>query len=178
MTETDRYPVSVPLDLLESGEIRIDLSLPPGALAALRERLGTMSVDNAAATLVLRRAGRIVEVEGDATAAVVQACVVTGEPVLQVIHEPVRLRLVPPGDPLIASGDIDADDEWDVEPFAAGAIPLSDIVEEAVILGLDPYPRAPGAAFEQAADPDDGAGEAGSSAFAALARLKPARSGG
>jgi len=53
-----------------------------------------------------------------------------------------------------------------------GAVDLGALATEFLILGLDPYPRQPGAVFRPPADarPDEGP-------FAALAKLKRGRDG-
>ena len=55
-----------------------------------------------------------------------------------------------------------------VLPLIGGAVDLGALAVEFLMLGLDPYPRKPGAVFEE--PPQDRKAEAG--AFAALAKLK------
>jgi hypothetical protein len=56
------------------------------------------------------------------------------------------------------------------EPLVDGMVDLGKIATEFLILGIDPYPRKPGAAF--VAPPDK---ETAGKAFAALAALKRSR---
>jgi uncharacterized metal-binding protein YceD (DUF177 family) len=76
---------------------------------------------------------------------VVQACVVTDEPVPGAIEEDVALRFVPED----AAGDDEielSEDALDTVFYAGGAIDLGEAAAETLALALDPYPRAPGAA--------------------------------
>jgi hypothetical protein len=58
--------------------------------------------------------------------------------------------------------------KWnDPEPLVGGKVDLGAIATEFLILGLDPYPRKPGAVFDP--PPEDRASD---SPFAALAKLK------
>jgi hypothetical protein len=60
----------------------------------------------------------------------------------------------------------------ETEPLIGGSIDLGALATEFLILGLDPYPRKPGATFQPPADakPEE-------SPFAALAALKKGRDG-
>ena len=64
--------------------------------------------------------------------------------------------------------DVSADDETDsLEPLVGGTVDLGAIATEYFLLGIDPYPRKPGAVFEPPS-----AGDAATKPFAALAALK------
>ena len=65
------------------------------------------------------------------------------------------------------------DVKWnDPEPLIGGVVDLGALAIEFLILGLDPYPRKPGAVFEP---PQDHKPEAGP--FAALAKLAKGQDG-
>jgi hypothetical protein len=118
--------------------------------------------------------------ETDFVADVVQACVVTLEPVTSHIarsftrelHLEPRLQrfadkggLVPP-----AAAEDEAPDE-----IASATYDVAGPLREEFALAIDPYPRAPGVAFEAPADAD--AGDRPESPFAVLGKLKSAGSG-
>src|SRR5205823_791547 len=113
--------------------------------------------------------GEGLRVNGRIDARVVQTCVVTLEPVENAVAEAVDLIFVPASD--VASEqpsesiELDADDA--AELMTNGTIDLGAIATEFFLLGLDPYPRKPGAMFDPPA-----AGEAADGPFAALAALK------
>lgn len=116
-----------------------------------------------------RDTGRGAKISGELEAEVVQACVVTLEPVPQTVREPiaVELRDAAAIDP---TADIDPEEEADLEPLDPdGSIPLGRIVYEVLAAGLDPFPRAPEATVTWS-DPATRANPP--SAFAALDRLR------
>ena len=103
----------------------------------------------------LRFAGRLVpegsrdwRLEGQLGATVVQPCVVTAEPVTTRIDEPVLRRYLadmeePEGD------EVEMPEDDTAEPLPA-TLDLSAIMVEALALALPLYPRAEGAALDQA----------------------------
>jgi hypothetical protein len=85
------------------------------------------------------------------TAAVVQACVVTLEPVPSRIDEPVRVEFRPGEDYAIDNTNApDLDAEYDIEPIADGILQTGRIVFEQFAASLDPYPRTPNATLAKA----------------------------
>jgi uncharacterized metal-binding protein YceD (DUF177 family) len=143
------------------------------ALAAEYDLLGVHAL-KATATLTPTADG--VAVGGRLTADIVQACVVTLDPVAQHIDEPFSVRFVRPGSPELealmkphAEIVVDPAAEDPPEVLEGPTLDLGAVVEEAFVLAIDPYPRAPGAVLpaESAGTGDDPA-----SPFAVLARLK------
>lgn len=100
-----------------------------------------------------------VHVSGRVSAAVSQVCVVTLDPFDSQIDEDVEVDFAAPG--AVSNGQ-DPPDE-----IVNGAIDLGILTAEFFVLGLDPYPRRPGAdfTFERSDDPAE-------SPFAALEKLK------
>ena len=150
------------------------LTLEPSAdtRATLARHVGALEVPELKATLALAtdRKSRV-EVTGRLTGRVIQACVVTLEPLEAVIDEEVAVRFstdarlgeAEPGVEIELS--VDAEDP--PEPIVDGRIDLGAILTEFFSLGVDPYPRKPGAEWQPPADERDG-----NSPFAALAELK------
>jgi hypothetical protein len=115
-------------------------------------------------------------VVGEVSATVGQNCVVTLEPLVSEIEEKVDLVFSPP----LPGQELEKDEDEEPEkrprrskqnldgpePLLDGAIDLGALAIEFLILGIDPYPRKPGAKFEPPQDvaPDPGP-------FAALAGL-------
>lgn len=132
--------------------------------AALARRLGIPGVERLRAELRLRpEPGGAVLVEGKLSAAVVQSCVVTLEPVAQHIEEDVLFRLLPAGQ---EPGE--GPDEVDEIATESGTADLGEAIAEQLALALDPYPRAPGAVLPAEAT------EAAEHPMAALAKLRAA----
>lgn len=131
--------------------------------AALARRFGILGVNRLEAELRLRPApGALAAVDGRLSAEVVQACVVTLEPVLQHVSEAVSLRILAPG--ATPSEDPEAPDEVEA---TGETVELGEALAEQLSLALDPYPRAPGASL-----PDPGGDGAPSGPFAGLAALR------
>jgi hypothetical protein len=148
--------------------------------AAERDRLasflGIPAVHEMRAEMVVRPWRSIgVRVEGRVVAVLDQACVVTLEPVRQVIDEPIAVAMMP-GRPDEGTGAVDIDPLGpdDPEVFDGRTVDLGAIAVEHVALGLDPYPRAPGASFDPGltADAASGDEEPAASPFASLEDLK------
>jgi len=118
----------------------------------LAERFGLLGLDRLEATVRLRRGGAdLILADGHFEADVMQACVVTLEPV------PARLALdfaVTFGNPTVHGGAVvvDLDEEDPPEEIVNGRIDLGEAVAQQLAIALDPYPRSPAAQ-----DPAEGA---------------------
>lgn len=117
-----------------------------------------------------------VRVEGRLRADVVQACVITLQPVPAHIDERFSLSFLPAdaiaADPkTVAEAEVIVvyDEEDPPEPLEGNSIDFGPILAEQLALALDPYPRAPGATLE--GSEDDGGANPGSP-FAALSKLR------
>jgi hypothetical protein len=122
------------------------------------------------ASFDLARRGDELKVVGSVSAVVAQTCVVTLEPVENVVEEPVDVTFAPPrasDRPEAAEILVESDAEDPPEALIAGRADLGALATEFLLLGIDPYPRKPGAAFASPATE-----EAPPGPFAALAALK------
>lgn len=172
------YPVSIPVnrDQVPDSGLEIAFLADAAQRAAFARYLGVPSVERVEAALKVEpRARRALAVSGRVACDLVQTCVVSLEPVAATIDEAVAIRYVPDaGRQSDAGEDVLAAEEVDTEPLEGGAIDVGALIAQTLALGLDPYPRRPGAVFEAGADGDDGPAPTG--AFAGLARLR--REGG
>ncbi|OIQ93104.1 hypothetical protein GALL_249140 [mine drainage metagenome] len=166
----------VRLETLSVAERGYEIEASPEECAALAERFGILAVDRLAAQLRLKMlpGGELVRLKAKFQARVRQACVITLEPVRQDIDDGFDLTYGPEEevedtDILV---DLDADDP--PEPIRGGAIDLGEAVAEHLALALDPFPRAPGAAFQEIGGEEEPAPEEGGKPhpFAALASLQ------
>ena len=150
-------------------------------LKELADRFGiaeVVSLSGLAKVRPYKKAG--LTVEADFRAEVVQNCVVTLEPVHQLIEESFTQRYLPehmisPDLPQASNEreieiDIEADDA--PEPMTGNGVEIGEAVAERLALALDPYPRKPGVAFEPPVDEADDAPESKPNPFAALEKLK------
>lgn len=116
-------------------------------------------------------------VNGSVTAKVVQSCVVTLAPVKAHVEEPFdRLFSRFAEEDTAIDIDIEYDEDDPPDPLGEG-VDIGAIAVEALSLGLEPYPRAPGAAFEEVIATPPGAEPLSPEAtkpFAGLASLKKA----
>jgi hypothetical protein len=186
MSERNK-PVPVPWhvpvaleDIAESGR-HFDLVADQDIRAAVAQVAALRDLPRLEASFDVTHSGVSgLHVVGHVSATVGQNCVVTLEPLTNEIEEDIDVVFAPP-QPLEAEADEDDDSEeesrkpkrsWDgPEPLRGGAVDLGALATEFLILGVDPYPRKPGAVFQPPQDvtPDPGP-------FAVLAKL--AKDGG
>jgi uncharacterized metal-binding protein YceD (DUF177 family) len=172
------HPWSVPVvvdDIPETG-LHLELEAPDTVRAAVAQLAGVRDVQRLSAVFDLTRRGAGVQVDGQISGWVGQTCVVTLEPMDTDIAETVDLRFTPQA---AAEADLEAAterhmaDEEPPEPLIGGKVDLGAIATEFLMLGIDPYPRKPGAQF--AAPKVE---ETGAHPFAALEALKKGPGGG
>jgi len=164
-------------DVAETGE-HFDLVADAEVRAAVARMAGLRDLPRLEANFDVTKQGAGLRVAGRVSATVGQTCVVTLEPIANEVAETVDLLFVPRPAAPQAQPDDDGkaqprEAKWDdPEPLVDGAIDLGALAIEFLILGLDPYPRKPGAVFQPPADasPLDGP-------FAALATLKKGQDG-
>jgi hypothetical protein len=129
------------------------------ALADLGDLREVLSA-SASLDLTLMREGRV-HVIGRVKARIGQTCVVTLDPIESDIDEAIDLIFAPP-DQIPALADLvddgaesDAEIPDPPEPIVAGMIDLGRLATDALLLGVDPYPRKRGVIFEPPAVPAD-----------------------
>jgi Large ribosomal RNA subunit accumulation protein YceD len=171
-----QVPVAIE-DVAETGQ-HFDLVADDDTRAAVARVVGLRDLPRLEANFDVTRHGADgLHVSGRMSATVGQNCVVTLEPLTNEVEEDIDLMFAPPPPSVErkAGEDEAAEDgserpqrSWNgPEPLVGGGVDLGALATEFLILGLDPYPRKPGAVFEAPQDvkPDPGP-------FAALAGLK------
>ncbi|MEG3176810.1 DUF177 domain-containing protein [Sphingomonas sp. RB3P16] len=134
------------IDTIGEGERSIAIVASEAERAALAERFGLLSVDRLEATFRIKRDAAGIVARGSVTAAVVQACSVTDEPLPESVSEDVALRFVTEQE-AAAEEEIELDmDAIDTMPYDGAAIDLGEAAAETMALALDPFPRGPNAA--------------------------------
>lgn len=153
-TEEERAAIARRLDLLDLPAFEAMVHLKPG-----------------------RGGGRTVRVSGSLTASVVQACVVSLEPVEGKVAEAFEAEFGPVEESL--NLELSLEDEDPVEPFEPRGIDVGELAVQHLSLSLDPYPRASGAAMDDLLKNRSGKGKADvvtlnapTGPFAELAKLK------
>ena len=112
--------------------------------AALAKRFDLIGIEKLTGKFTIRRDAAGIVAEGRVTAAVTQACSITGDPLPATVDEPVALRFVAEedsGQDEIELGDSDID----MIPYDGGTIDLGEVAAETMALALDPFPRGPNA---------------------------------
>ena len=164
------WSLKVRVEDIPEGGRHFVLSADTATRAAVANVVGLVELPRLEAQFEVRRHGRAgLKLQGTVSASVVQSCVVTLNPVENEVSEEVEVVFSPDAaDPRPESEPVDVDAAI-VEPelVVGGAIDLGAIAVEFLVLGLDPYPRRPDAAFEAPAAEDRG-----DSPFAALAALR------
>ncbi|MEA2906802.1 MAG: hypothetical protein QOI12_4189 [Alphaproteobacteria bacterium] len=170
---TPEQPWTVPLAVHEVPEIgrHVELTADAATRAAIADVAGLRALPRlqAAFDVAPHGAGGL-HVVGTVSASIGQTCIVTLEPIESEIDEPVDVVFAPGAARTLVQEEGDqieiiAHDA--AEPLVGNAIDLGAIATEFLLLGIDPYPRKPGAVFEAPAA-DDGSAHP----FAALAALK------
>ena len=134
------------IDTIGEGERSIAITASEAERAALAARFGLVSVDRLEATFRVKRDAAVIVARGAVSAAVVQACSVTDEPLPQSVSEDVALRFVTEQE-AAAEEEIELDlDALDTMPYDGAAIDLGEAAAETMALALDPFPRGPNAA--------------------------------
>ncbi|MBQ1500044.1 MAG: DUF177 domain-containing protein [Sphingomonas sp.] len=134
------------LDTIGAGESQVHVAAEPGERAALAERFGLKAIDSLAAGYRIRRDARGIVATGHLSARVVQACVITDEPVPAAIEEDFAIRFLPEAEGEGGDEEIElSEDECDIVFYSGGAIDLGEAAAETLALALDPYPRSPAA---------------------------------
>jgi uncharacterized metal-binding protein YceD (DUF177 family) len=162
-------PVAVE-DIPDTG-LHLEIEAPPVVRAEVAELAEIRELPRLSAVFDLTRQGAGVHVAGQVNADVGQICVVTLEPIENAIEEAVDVKFAPTADgaepaPKAARKRTQSKDE-PPEPLIGGMLDLGALATEFLILGIDPYPRKPGAQF---AAPK--AEDAGEHPFAVLEALK------
>ena len=135
-----------------SGSTALDIAASDNERAALAKRFGFLGLPAFAARITVdRRPGGRVVVEGRLRGKIVQACILTLDPVTQDLDETFRIvfkqDLTEERDP--ESGEALVSPQADApEPLSGNMLDVGEIVAEQLSLAADPYPRRPGAKLE------------------------------
>lgn len=178
-----------PEDVPETG-LHLDLVAPEAVRAGIAALGQVNAIPRLEAALdVVHQGATRLRVTGRVEATVEQTCVVTLEPVTNAINEAIDVVFAPAAEVAPAADDDDFDDFDDIEEdleaagddapggsagtdvpealAADGSADVGAIAVEFLLLGIDPFPRQPGAEFKRPAEQG-----ATVSPFAQLAKLR------
>jgi uncharacterized metal-binding protein YceD (DUF177 family) len=170
----------VDLDRLGNGAA-FEIVASDGERAALAKRFGFLGLPAFSARVTVdRRLGGQIVVEGRLRGQIVQACVLTLDPVTQDLDDAFRIvfkkDLTDERDP--ESGEAVLSAQADApEPLSGNMLDVGEIVAEQLSLAADPYPRRSGAKLEDVLPRPRGGGRKGPTEqrrhpFAGLAALR------
>ena len=168
---------------LDQGVAEEHIEATESERAALAERLGLVAIKafDAKVRVHSKRGGQEIHLKGTMKAEVTQTCSVTLEPFDSIIEaDYVVVFAEKPEETGRESEGVDLDtDDIDIpEPLEGESIDIGEATAQQLALELDPFPRAPGVAFEmpgeQISEMVEAEDEGGTQAnpFAALAALK------
>ncbi len=158
-------------DVPETG-LHLDLAADAQVRAGLAALSGVTDIPRLEAVLDVVRHGNGLRVTGRVSATVGQTCVVTLEPLQNELDEQMDVTFALAANDF-AAAELEAEDLTEdalrepPEMLSNGTADVGAIAAEFLLLGIDPYPRKPGAEFKPPADQG-----ATVSPFAALAKLK------
>ncbi|WP_113154898.1 DUF177 domain-containing protein [Nitratireductor sp. OM-1] len=170
MSATRKSPVSFEVNVhrLPRKGMPVEINADENQRRALAAEHDLVSVERYVAAMTVRPwKADGVRIIGKVEADITQSCVVTLEPVTTHIEEEVSATLVPEGSRLarndIDGGEfvLDAEGPDMPEPFQGSIIDVGALAEEFFALGIDPYPRKPGAVIDAPDAGDDAPKEAG-----------------
>lgn len=171
----------VDLDRMGPAGSALEISPSESERAALAKRFGFLSLPAFSARVTVDgRPGARIVVEGRLRGRIVQACVLTLEPVTQDLDDAFRVVFQrdlqdehdPESGEAVLSAQADAP-----EPLEGNVLDVGEIVAEQLSLAADPYPRRPGVKLEDVLPRPRGGGREGPGdrprhPFAGLAALR------
>ncbi|MBB3609019.1 DUF177 domain-containing protein [Rhizobium sp. BK602] len=174
---SDETPFSYPVKVghISANPVEVHVEADNRELAGLAKLWDVLSVEKLEADLKISRWKRDgIRLKGNVRAKIVQACVVTLDPVESQIDEDFEQIFVPEDSKLARAPSTDAGemvldpDGPDLpETFTGDTIDAGAVVAEFAALAIDPYPRKPGIAFEDHVE-DTGEDDKKPSPFAVL----------
>ena len=176
--ETQSLSCLINITVLPAKGRRVKLEPDKRERKRLADEASVLSVEWFVAELVFKRwQVNVVSITGTVRANLTQECVVTLEPLQTTVHEEVDRTFVPEGSKLLRpklnnEGEliVDYDGRDEPEPFVGENLDAWEIAIEHFLIGIDPYPRKPGAEFTPLIE-SDGSDSLKESPFAALKGL-------
>jgi uncharacterized metal-binding protein YceD (DUF177 family) len=172
----------IAIDRIAGTASHVEIEANEAERAALAERFDLVSLDRLSAKFSLRRLRKdLIRVKGKISAALVQACVVTLEPIPAEVSEEFELDFTEDTGDRAGELDLDAEAADGPEPLEGPEIDLGEVAAEQLGLAIDPYPRKAGAEIpaEWVAAPEaEPAPPEKVNPFAELGKLKKGGEGG
>ena len=143
---------TAPVRLSDLGPEGVTLHLKAASVprTAIARRLDVPEVIDLSGDIAIRPEADGASVQGVVRARLVRTCVVTLDPLEEVIDEAFSLRFTRG----LPSDDVELalEDEWS-EPLPDDMLDAAEILVQQVAIAMDPYPRKPGAQMPQSYSP-------------------------
>lgn len=164
MNRHDGGPLSrsVNVERLPQGRGAVTVEASQAECDALARDFGIPGIRDLVGRFDLEGSLNRLRITGTVEALVTQVCTVSLDPFEAKVSEPVEVEFTDT-DQFVGT---DAEDVDIPDPIVNGRIDFGALTAEFLALGLDPYPRKPGIAFEERQE------DADEKPFAALARLR------
>jgi uncharacterized metal-binding protein YceD (DUF177 family) len=164
------WHVSVRLDDVPETGMHFDLVADENVRAGLAALAGVLGVPRLEAAIDVARHGNGLRAIGRVTATVGQTCVVTLEPMESRVDEFIDVVFAPASEGELADQTAAFEADEPPEALSDGTADIGALAAEFLLLGIDPYPRKPGAEFTPPREDN-----ATATPFAALTKLKDAK---
>jgi uncharacterized metal-binding protein YceD (DUF177 family) len=146
MSKPNEFSRPVRVETIGFSPRSMTIQAEPAERKALALRFALPAINELAADVSLTRTGEVVQASGRLHAEVTQSCVASGELVPATIDEPFSILFTPPYQGGHSDEEIELSaTDCDVVFYEGGSIDLGEAVAETLSLGLNPWPRAPGA---------------------------------
>lgn len=145
--DPERFTYMLAVDTVPDAGIDIGIEADAAGRAALASQSGGLAVESFRASFHVRKQGQErFKVSGSLQARVRQTCVVSLEPFESGILADIGVDFAPAGGVAVDKRGLEGDPP---DPIVNGQIDLGALAAEFLVLYLDPYPRKPGAVFEE-----------------------------
>lgn len=144
---TPEFPRPHRLDQIGVGDSNVEIEATAEERSAIARRFDLVGVDALSARFTLRRDAIGIRATGHLSAAVTQACGVTGEPLPAKIEEDFAIRFLPEPTEDESRDEVElAEEDLDTVFYTGSALDLGEAAAETLALALDPFPRSANAA--------------------------------
>ncbi len=168
---TPEFSRTIDAETISETPRRIEIEADGDERRRLAGRFRLKALDRLAADIAIMRKAGIIHVEGVLEASVVQACVVTDEPLPAQVSTPFFVRYVPDAYAHAPDEELELSEaDCDTLPLEGHQIDLGELAAETLALAIDPFPRSKGA--DQAMRESGTGGEMDAGPFAGLKALK------
>jgi uncharacterized metal-binding protein YceD (DUF177 family) len=164
------WHVTVRLDDVPETGLHFDLVADENVRAGLAVLAGVLGVPRLEAAIDVARHGNGLRATGRVTATVGQTCVVTLDPMESQVDEFIDVVFAPASAEEFADQNAAFEADEPPEALSDGTADIGALAAEFLLLGIDPYPRKPGAEFTPPRQDS-----ATATPFAALTKLKDAK---